>query len=461
MEMINQCLEASTVHGLSHISTSRRLVRLFWILVVIAGFTLAAVLIYESFESWAESPVKTTIETLPIINLPFPKITVCPPKNTYTDLNLDLMNVGNMTFENDLTNGNSTASQLLEGFVEYFQHKDFKETIYNLSLTKETNKYRNWYKGTSLIPILITSLGSFISPNKIETYATSGIVISPYFGDKFDINSFELKTSSVIEIKNPYYDAFDDDGHYGNLTLKFKYDIEDEMEWIKVNNVQEFLNPKEHEYELTIPNLESVKVIFNRHFDFWTDLKTKRFTGFRLEWVYNNKGLNETIHRYYKTASLGHKNVYILYIVLANLVHSLEQSSYEDLWRVVKQVKADWVDVIAKPDNNGYGGYWDGGDALEMFQDIFKEIKEKGNFKKKLIPRTPMYEKEITNFTLETAAKMFLYIMTEQKDKDWLDWKEEYSEWLTTSSLRRLQGNIADLFFFLLSKIPQYMLQLL
>ena len=91
MEMINKCLEASTIHGLSHISTS-------------------------------------TIETLPIINLPFPKITVCPPKNTYTDLNLDLINVGNMTFENDLTNGNSTASQLLEGFVEYFQHKDYKET---------------------------------------------------------------------------------------------------------------------------------------------------------------------------------------------------------------------------------------------------------------------------------------------------------------------------------------------
>ena len=140
MEMINKCLEASTVHGLSHISTSRRLVRLFWILVVIAGFTLAAVLIYESFESWAESPVKTTIETLPIINLPFLKITVCPPKNTYTDLNLDLMNVGNMTFENDLTNGNSTDSQLLEGFVNIFNIKIIKKLfITSLLQRKQTN----------------------------------------------------------------------------------------------------------------------------------------------------------------------------------------------------------------------------------------------------------------------------------------------------------------------------------
>ena len=298
-----------------------------------------------------------------------------------------------------------------------------------------------------MIPIILSGIGSHISTNNIETYATSGIVITPYFGDKFDINAFELQTGSVLKIKNPYFDAFEDDGRYGNLTLKFKYDIEDEMEWIKVNG-HGFLNPKEHEQEMTIPNFDDfVNIVFNRQFDFWTDLKTKRFTGFQLEWVYDNEGLNETELRHYRTPSLGNKNLYVLYIVLANLVHSLDQSLYDELWRVVKQVKADWVDVITKPESSGYGGYWgNNGDPAEMFQDIFKEIKEKGNFNKKLIPRTPIYEKEITDFTLETAAEMFLYIMTEQKDKDWVDWKEEYSEWLTTSSLRRLQGNIADFY---------------
>ena len=298
-----------------------------------------------------------------------------------------------------------------------------------------------------MIPIILSGIGSHISTNNIETYATSGIVITPYFGDKFDINAFELQTGSVLKIKNPYFDAFEDDGCYGNLTLKFKYDIEDEMEWIKVNG-HGFLNPKEHEHEMTIPNFDDfVNIVFNRQFEFWTDLKTKRFTGFQLEWVYDNKGLNETELRHYRTPSLGNKNLYVLYIVLANLVHSLDQSLYDELWRVVKQVKADWVDVITKPESNGYGGYWgNNGDPAEMFQDIFKEIKEKGNFNKKLIPRTPIYEKEITDFTLETAAEMFLYIMTEQKDKDWVDWKDEYSEWLTTSSLRRLQGNIADFY---------------
>ena len=58
--------ESSTIHGLVYIATTKhRLIRLFWILVVIAGFTGAGVMIYQSFQSWADSPVKTTIETLP------------------------------------------------------------------------------------------------------------------------------------------------------------------------------------------------------------------------------------------------------------------------------------------------------------------------------------------------------------------------------------------------------------
>ena len=88
MEKLNTFLESSTIHGLSYIAAGRKYVRLFWILVVIGGFSGAGVIIYQSFQSWADSPVKTTIETLPITEITFPKVTVCPPKNTYTDLNM-------------------------------------------------------------------------------------------------------------------------------------------------------------------------------------------------------------------------------------------------------------------------------------------------------------------------------------------------------------------------------------
>ena len=91
MENINSFLKSSTIHGLSYIATNRKFVKLFWIIVVITGFTCASILIYQSFEDWYESPVKTTEEALPISDLKLPKVTVCPPRNSYTDLNYDLI----------------------------------------------------------------------------------------------------------------------------------------------------------------------------------------------------------------------------------------------------------------------------------------------------------------------------------------------------------------------------------
>ena len=105
MESMKHFLETSTIHGLNHISlTTNKFIKLFWILVIFVGFTCAGILIHQSFETWTESPVTTTIETLPIERIRFPKVTVCPPKNTYTHLNYDLVNVENMTIDEERKN---------------------------------------------------------------------------------------------------------------------------------------------------------------------------------------------------------------------------------------------------------------------------------------------------------------------------------------------------------------------
>merc|ERR1711963_1098999 len=88
-------LETSTIHGLGHIASKKNLARVFWITVVGVGFSVAGSLIYHSFNAWDENPVRTTIETRPIDEIiRFPKVTVCPPKNTYTNLNYDLGSMG-------------------------------------------------------------------------------------------------------------------------------------------------------------------------------------------------------------------------------------------------------------------------------------------------------------------------------------------------------------------------------
>ena len=91
MESVRTFLESSSISGLNHISTTKKYARVFWVLVVLTAFILAGVLILESFKTWSTSPVRTTIETLDMREIKFPKVTVCPPRNTLTDLNYDFM----------------------------------------------------------------------------------------------------------------------------------------------------------------------------------------------------------------------------------------------------------------------------------------------------------------------------------------------------------------------------------
>ena len=104
MDEWKELLQNSTIHGLVHISKTKRLRRLFWVLIIILGFSGAGILIHQSFSTWSDSPVKTTIETLPISKITIPNMIVCPPKNTFTNLNYDLINLGNQTIETDLLN---------------------------------------------------------------------------------------------------------------------------------------------------------------------------------------------------------------------------------------------------------------------------------------------------------------------------------------------------------------------
>ena len=92
MEILREFLESSTIHGLTYISTSKsRAGKVFWALVVLGGFCCASYFINNSYVEWSASLVATTIHTFPIEDLPFPKVTVCPPKGSNTALNPDLM----------------------------------------------------------------------------------------------------------------------------------------------------------------------------------------------------------------------------------------------------------------------------------------------------------------------------------------------------------------------------------
>ena len=130
-------LEGSTIHGLNHIASSARFIRLAWFVIVFLGFSLAGVLIWNSFDNWQQNPVATTISTYPIQQVSFPKIYVCPPKHTYTNLNQDIVDMKNVSLTDDQANEVKT---LLELKIEQMEKENIVEETD--SFEKE-NKYYN------------------------------------------------------------------------------------------------------------------------------------------------------------------------------------------------------------------------------------------------------------------------------------------------------------------------------
>ena len=205
MENIKSFLETSTIHGLSYISTTGKYIRLFWSFVVITGFSGAGFLIYQSFQGWEESPVKTTIETLPVEEITLPKVTVCPPKNTYTNLNFDMMLTEHMTLDN------GTRNELTQYAVGLIQDHVYNDIMTNISLLEEENRYYNWYMGYTWIklPFWGTRFGcipgnSECDKNRlryhVNTQATSGNISTKYFGKKFNEDNVEKNLKYFLYI---------------------------------------------------------------------------------------------------------------------------------------------------------------------------------------------------------------------------------------------------------------------
>ena len=92
--LFHNFLENSTIHGLQYIAVEKKkIAKMIWIFIVFCGFSTAAMLIIDSVKSWEESPVSTSVETLPISKVKFPEVTVCPPLGSNTALNHDIMTI--------------------------------------------------------------------------------------------------------------------------------------------------------------------------------------------------------------------------------------------------------------------------------------------------------------------------------------------------------------------------------
>ena len=220
MEGVRTFLESSTIHGLSYIATTRKFVRILWILIVIAGFIGAGFIINESFQNWQDSPVTTTIETLPKSQIEFPKVTVCPPKGTFTNLNYDLMMTKNMTLDPSLR---ENLFNLAMELIIQFQRPD---TLTKLNLIDEENRFRNWYYGYTdmKIPVMSDTINSKEPQLRytLRTSATKGKLTTQYFGDKYNISKISTNLDYSLYIFTKKQDFYSSLSETWNQTITFE-----------------------------------------------------------------------------------------------------------------------------------------------------------------------------------------------------------------------------------------------
>ena len=81
METVKNFLENSSICGLAHISNSKHILeRVYWVVISILMVVGTGFLTSEAFNEWDAKPISTITETIPIDQVEFPKIVVCPPK---------------------------------------------------------------------------------------------------------------------------------------------------------------------------------------------------------------------------------------------------------------------------------------------------------------------------------------------------------------------------------------------
>ena len=433
MNGLKEFLESSTIHGLSYIAGNRRLVRLFWVSVIIAGFTGAVILIQQSFSSWADSPISTTIESLPISDLEFPNVTVCPPKNSFTSLNPDLLRSRNVNFDEEKRK--EFSDSVLDALFGASLNSKYKEFI-----EYRQDKYIDWYTGTSSIsfPWDFRTFGVSEKIYDVKTTRPSGSFSTPYFRKSFSDQNFEKYSTNELMIYVPA-----DMNNNASQIIEIDMDIgEETFDTIKVEITTvendktdikvEYIRQNERDYQIVLTPLpRSVCLKYSRtiYEDDYLTWKNKRHTGMTVSWRYEIPPQEEA-EPYYRFTE---DNKY--FALLANIIqeHGGVNQDMEDVLREIREkeklvnhdkcttglLSNNMKQIIKKTFRNIS---YEAAVYKEEISEEDLEIAARVYFEMASCPSIDFqtfdfYQNLFENFPLETVLKTLARILLEANDK--------------------------------------------
>ena len=402
--------DVSSIHGFGHINGQKSFGKLFWLFVIFSAFVCAGVLVGQSFESWGNNPISTVIETRPILESNFPDVVVCPPENTFTNLNQDLMNADKTELDENLRQ--SLVSHITEMILdeEFFDAYAVQNDIF------EANKYKNWYTGFTLASLSESKLV------QVSTSSEFGSFTTPNYGKPFKADKFQIEADYEILITPPRnISRFRSGKGYDKLCVEITKDTADSsiqevtefVKWYQGYNFAQLLDGfktekrcfKGKDFKQSISRARYAKVAFSRLFsqrayEGWTK---KRFTGMSVSWYYTDSE-GEKINIVPEPKYLNdeqNKN----FVALVTLVGNHPR---EDLWRKLKRFK---VDTVNKESFTQSCEFTTSGTTstfkMKQISLFLGEILEDLGLENKTEPLNP---DTIEESTLNVAAAMFIYL---------------------------------------------------
>ena len=344
---LKEYFDVSSIHGLGHINSQRWFGKIFWFLVVLGGFVVAGILLQQSFEDWRDNPISTVIETEPILKSKFPDFVVCPPKNTFTNLNLDLMNAEKITLNNEM------RESLINLTTEMILDEEFFDVYENENEVFLTNKFKNWYTG------FLSATLSTAQVVEVSTSSEAGLFSSPFYGDSvFRADKFHIQADYAIRINPPKNISRYRKGRgYDNLcvkiqkdTSKWKQERSESVTWyqgFRYGQLDEDLKTETQCFKgkdfKKGGRFGFVRVLFDREiteraFEGWSK---KRFTGMNVSWYYtDSEGKNiDIVPQPIHINEEGN-------IQLITLTKLVKNHPNKDLWRKLKQFRTETVDNV-------------------------------------------------------------------------------------------------------------------
>ena len=400
----------------------------------------------------------------------FARVSVCPPAETSTNLNKDLVNADNVTLDK------AVRENLAKLAAEWVEDNEAADIFEELKSLKVENHWRNWYLGYTEAKLPYTEYGARYY--KIHTTVVPGYISSPLFGQTFTEETFHQKMVTDLYIylhgnitgnlSMVMMVEMDTKGSFGGSDVLQRY-----MPEYKIYRYTEHINESWY-----LPIAEIYRVYYNRDIDSVSiaDWSTKRITGFTARWyVQNTTGHRVGIQQWDKFREptknqnvnkdkliINNNNTNIMANLLGlgikNMTKTKTKTPYNEYF--VRMVNI--VDNVINNRHINVEQLWEdvknfrfgllGQDALQCYTGMLKShdmetfLEEEERRLNMTRGIGPVHKDNISDSTLNTAAKMFVYIANCNPTSPIKPaWNKFYADLLTNSSPRLIVQTLTSL----------------